>query len=247
MMDASERVVNYWTIRAHDFAVVRENELKDSISDRWMNEMKPFLQQEKGLSILDAGTGTGYFSILLARQGHFLTGIDLTEAMIREAGRLAQENGVSPEFLVMDVQNLSFEDASFDVVVTRNLTWTLPNPDKAYREWHRVLRPGGVLVNFDADYAQNVRDQNQKASAIDPSGVYGHFGITPELSAENARITLQMPAANETRPMWDLELAKEAGFTSFGTDLLAGRRILRERDLSDAPLFLVWAKKVSKK
>ena len=243
MNAVSDQVTRYWTRRAHDFAAVRENELKDEISQRWLAEMRPLLPREGALDILDAGTGTGYFSILLAAQGHRLTGVDLTPAMIEEARRLSAQNGVTADFRVMDVQALDLPDASFDAVVTRNLTWTLPAPEKAYAEWFRVLRPGGVLLNFDADYAENVRNENQKASAIDPSGVYGHFGITPELSAENARIALEMPAARASRPLWDLDLVRAAGFTAFGADLTAGTRILRERDLADAPLFLLWAKK----
>ena len=239
----SDRVTRYWTRRARDFAVVRENELRDGISARWMAEMEPLLPRGGGLEILDAGTGTGFFSILLEKRGHRATGVDLTPAMIDEARRLAGENGVAPRFQVMDVQSLAFEDGSFDAVVTRNLTWTLPDPGRAYAEWFRVLRPGGVLLNFDAAYAENVRNQNQRASAIDPSGAYGHFGITPELSEENARITLEMPAAGHDRPLWDLSLARAAGFAAFGADLRAGKRILRERDLDDAPLFLLWARK----
>ena len=42
-----------------------------------------------------------------------------------------------------------FSDGTFDVLVTRNLTWTLPDAGKkAYREWSRVLKEDGVLLNF---------------------------------------------------------------------------------------------------
>ena len=37
----------------------------------------------------------------------------------------------------------------FDVVVTRNLVWTLPNPEAAVKEWHRVLKPGGRIIISD--------------------------------------------------------------------------------------------------
>ena len=243
MRNLTDRVKDYWTARAHDFASVRKNELEDEISGRWLAEMEAYFPEGGSLDVLDAGTGTGYFSILLAKRGHRLTGIDLTSAMIDEAVRMAADNGVRPRFMIADAQAAPFESESFDVIVTRNLTWTLPDPPKAYREWFRLLRPGGVLLNFDADYARNVRNQNQKESYIQPTGVYGHVGITPELSRENAEITLSAPAGSALRPLWDLGLLQAAGFSSFGTDLAAGARILRERDLSDAPLFLVWAKK----
>ena len=162
--------------------------------------------------------------------------------MVRaEAEETAAREGVSARFLRMDAQATDFPDGHFDAVVTRNLTWTLPNPEKAYREWFRVLRPGGVLLNFDAAYAENVRNRNQRKSWVTEKDVYGHVGITPALSEENAEITLAMPASAHPRPAWDLELAAAAGFSSACADETAGARILGDRDLADAPLFLLSA------
>ncbi len=243
-MDELEKSVEaYWTVRAPDFNTVRLNELQDPICDRWLGEMDRYLPQGRPLRILDAGTGTGYFALLLARRGHSLTGIDLTEAMLLQAAENAARLGLEIDFRRLDAQETGLPAGSFDAVVTRNLTWTLPEPEKAYREWRRLLKEGGTLLNFDADYAQNVRGENQKASYISKEGVYGHVGVTPALAAENARITLAMPASRHRRPAWDLVLAEEAGFSSFGADESAGRRILQERDLADAPMFLLWAKK----
>ncbi len=243
MTELTNRIERYWTQRAHDFNTVRRNELRDGISDRWLCEMAAHLPAGKALDVLDAGTGTGYFAILLAKAGHRVTGIDLTPAMLAEAEQSAARAGVSVRFLRMDAQAAELPDASFDAVVTRNLTWTLPDPAQAYREWRRVLRPGGVLLNFDAAYADNVRNQNQKKSWVTEKDVYGHIGITPALSEENAEITLSVPASRHARPAWDVELAQAAGFSEVGVDPLAGARILREKDLSDAPLFLLSAVK----
>ena len=172
--------------------------------------------------------------------------IDLTEEMVVNSGRLIEQNGpyTNPvNAIQMDAEKLDFLDVIFDVVISRNLTWTLPDPEKAYRAWHRVLRPGGVLLNFDAAYAENVRNRNQRKSHVTDKDVYGHIGITPALSAENAEITLAVPASRHTRPAWDMELAKAAGFSAVAADEDAGKRILRERDLADAPLFLLSAVK----
>ena len=244
MTNLTNRVTRYWTQRAHDFNTVRVNELRDAeISRRWLDEMAARFPREKALDILDAGTGTGYFAILLAKAGHRLTGIDLTPAMLAEAEADARMAGAAVRFACMDAQATDFADESFDAVVTRNLTWTLPDPEKAYREWFRVLRPGGALLNFDADYAENVRNCNQRKSWVTEKDVYGHIGITPALSEENAAITLSMPAGAHPRPRWDLELIRAAGFSEAGADETAGRRILGARDLADAPLFLLWARK----
>ena len=243
-MDELEKNVEaYWTARASDFNTVRLNELRDPISGRWLEEMGRYLPEGKPLRILDAGTGTGYFAILLAGAGHVLMGIDLTAAMLAEAEENASRLGLAIDFRRLDAQDTALPSGSFDAVVTRNLTWTLPDPEKAYGEWFRLLKQGGVLLDFDADYAQNVRNKNQKASYISKEGVYGHIGVTPALAAENARITLAMPASRHSRPSWDLDLLEKAGFSRFGADESAGKRILRERDLPDAPLFLLWARK----
>ena len=89
-----------------------------------------------------------FFTILLAKQGHHVTGTDLTPDMIANSRILAKEEQVSCDFQVMDAEHLSFQDESFDVVISRNLTWTLPEAAQAYKEWTRVLKPGGLLLKF---------------------------------------------------------------------------------------------------
>lgn len=243
MASLSSRVENYWSKRAQDFNTVRRNELENEISNRWLEVFHHYLPANKTLNILDIGTGTGYFAILLSREGHSVTGIDLTEAMIEEARITAKDYHVSPTFIQMDAQSTSFNDNTFDVIVTRNLTWTLPDPQAAYKEWYRILKKGGLLLNFDANYADNVRDQRQKDSYISSSDIYGHCGITSDLQKENDDITLSMPCSIHHRPDWDIKLIKEIGFSEYSTDLNLGKKVLKDHDLTDAPLFLIKAQK----
>ena len=126
-MDELERSVEeYWTKRAVDFNTVRLNELQDPISGRWLAEIGRYLPEGRPLRILDVGTGTGYFAILLAQAGHELTGIDLTLAMLAEAEETTAKLGLAIDFRRMDAQATEFPDGSFDALVTRNLSWTLP-------------------------------------------------------------------------------------------------------------------------
>ena len=138
-----------------------------ALADRWLEEIRKYLPERKentldseengnkevGMSlkkphngklrILDVGCGTGFFTILLAKQGHQVTGTDLTPDMVANSRILAKEEQVNCNFEIMDAEHLSFADNSFDVVISRNLTWTLPEAAQAYKEWTRVLKPGG--------------------------------------------------------------------------------------------------------
>lgn len=236
-----QRVKNYWTARSHDFGTVRKNELESDMGKRWLEEIERHLPQGK-LDILDVGTGTGFFAILLARLGHRVTGIDLTPAMIAESRALAGSMGLDIDFRQMNAQELSFEEERFDVVISRNLTWTLPEPQKAYSQWYRVLKKGGVLLNYDADYAKNVRSESTQNCSVAPDSPYGHVGMTEKLREENDAITLALDIGKK-RPEWDAQVLRELGVRACSTDLHVGARVLGASDLVNAPMFGIFARK----
>lgn len=238
--DRKERIANYWTKRSESFLEQRRAELKNEISERWMKEIKSKLPKGEKLKILDVGCGAGFFSILLAKEGHQVTGIDLTSDMIANAKKLAKEENVEATFLVMDAEKPEFEDETFDLVISRNLTWTLPHAEEAYREWKRVLKPGGLLLNFDANYG--VED------CTDTSGLpknHAHKKIGQELNQECENLKKQIPINSYARPAWDLDTLGKIGFTKFEIDLGVSKRIYIEIDefYNPTPLFLLCARK----
>ena len=237
-----QRVKKYWTQRSHDFGTVRKNELENEMGQRWLHEIQRFLPEGRKLDILDVGTGTGFFAILLAEIGHRVEGIDLTPAMLEEARTLAKQRNLDITFREMDAQNLAYPDGTFDVVISRNLTWTLPDPESAYAEWFRVLKPGGVLLNFDAAYAAHVRSHSVQNCKVAPDSPYGHVGMTDALQQENDAITLSMDIG-QARPEWDGEVLTRVGFQSCQTDTQVGKRLLGELDLTTAPMFGIFARK----
>ena len=133
----------YWSRRVEKFSALRCREFESEKHRQWMRELERHLPAGRSLDILDVGTGTGFFALLLAEKGHRVTGIDLTPGMIREAGRLSAELGLPARFLVMDAELPELPARSFDAIVTRKLTWTLPSLGRAYTNWHRLLKPGG--------------------------------------------------------------------------------------------------------
>ena len=241
-MEMKQRVKDYWTQRSHDFGTVRKNELENEMGQRWLREIERFLPEGGSLDILDVGTGTGFFAVLLAQQGHRVEGIDLTPAMLEEARTLAKQRNLDITFREMDAQNLAYPDGTFDVVISRNLTWTLPDPERAYASWFRVLKPGGVLLNFDADYAAHVRSHSVQNRKVAPDSPYGHVGMTDALQQENDAITLSMDIG-QARPEWDGEVLTRVGFQSCQTDTQVGKRLLGELDLTTAPMFGIFARK----
>ena len=241
-MEIGQRVKDYWTQRSHDFGTVRKNELENEMGQRWLHEIERFLPEGRSLNILDVGTGTGFFAILLAEKGHRVEGIDLTPAMLEEARTLAKQRNLDITFREMDAQNLAYPDGTFDVVISRNLTWTLPDPERAYASWFRVLKPGGVLLNFDADYAAHVRSHSVQNRKVAPDSPYGHVGMTDALQQENDAITLSMDIG-QARPEWDGEVLTRVGFQSCQTDTQVGKRLLGELDLTTAPMFGIFARK----
>lgn len=97
--------------------------------------------------ILDLGCGTGSVSLLLAEHGHLPVGVDLSPRMIKIAKDKVARQGRHVPLLVGDAANPPSQIGdSFDVVLTRHLLWTLPDPHAALRQWTTLLRPGGRLI-----------------------------------------------------------------------------------------------------
>jgi ubiquinone/menaquinone biosynthesis C-methylase UbiE len=81
--------------------------------------------------------------------GYRVNAVDLSSRMVFEARSAALAKGLSIDFQQQDAEALSFDDHRFDVVVSRNLLWTLPDPQRALSDWRRVLKPGGRLLVSD--------------------------------------------------------------------------------------------------
>ena len=133
------KITDYWSQRAETFAAQRVREFESEKHDLWLREFQQYIPRDQRLQILDVGTGTGFFALLLAAAGQQVTGIDLTENMIEEAKKISGKMGIQADFYVMDAEAPQFAPGTFDIIVSRNLTWTLPHLDAAYRSWHDRL------------------------------------------------------------------------------------------------------------
>lgn len=130
-----ETIRSYWSGRVAAYAAVNADELDNAQAKVWDELIAEQLSWSHPLRILDVGCGPGFFSILMARRGHEVTGVDYSGAMMECARQNFKKYSVEARarFLKMDAQNLTFGNNAFDVVLSCNLTWNLEHPGRASR------------------------------------------------------------------------------------------------------------------
>jgi ubiquinone/menaquinone biosynthesis C-methylase UbiE len=97
---------------------------------------------------LEIGSGTGYFSLNLMQMGivERLTATDISPGMLERLSATAGELGLRVETAVTEAEALPFEDESFDIVFGHAVLHHIPDLDRAFAEFRRVLRPGGAIA-----------------------------------------------------------------------------------------------------
>ncbi|MCL6477343.1 MAG: class I SAM-dependent methyltransferase [Peptococcaceae bacterium] len=249
-MQIQQRIENYWQGRAFDYS---ENILKEMSSfkkDAWAALIDQYRPAGMPLKALDIGTGPGFFAMLLSGMGHRVTAIDCTENMLAEASHNTQTAGFRVEFYQMDSHRLDFSDENFDLIVCRNLTWTLRDPNQAYREWHRVLKPGGRLLIFDANWYLRLFDEEMDRLHREDLELARQRGIPdPHANAnkeESDNIARQLYLSRRRRPQWDAAALMEAGFGRLVIDTDISGRVWDENEkvlYRSTPMFMVAAEK----
>jgi ubiquinone/menaquinone biosynthesis C-methylase UbiE len=98
---------------------------------------------------LEIGSGTGYFSLNLVQLGIIgeLTATDISPGMLTQLAATATTLGLqNVTTVVTEAETLPFDDESFDLVLGHAVLHHIPDLDRAFAEFRRVLRPGGVIV-----------------------------------------------------------------------------------------------------
>jgi SAM-dependent methyltransferase len=99
----------------------------------------------KGAEILEYGCGDCSYVARLAEWGGRVTAIDISDEAVETARVIADQNGIDARFAVMNAEELTFADESFDLVIGRAILHHL-DLEKAYASIARVLRPGGTAI-----------------------------------------------------------------------------------------------------
>lgn len=234
--ELTAKILDYWAQRAPSFSHLRARELHSKRHVLWLEELQRYLPPAPA-KVLDIGCGSGFFTFLLAQVGYEVTGIDLSAAMIDEARRQAKREaekmrkaGGYARFEVMNAEAPAFPYHSFDAIVSRNLTWTLPHLAMVYQRWFHLIRPGGVLVNIDGDYTHETR-------RLPSLGAHAH--ISDALVDTYEQIKDDIASVHKPRPAWDVQLLQAAGFHDVSVDVTAWERLYPEHDefFNPTPIF----------
>ena len=245
--------IAYWTKRAPSYSKVNQKELQTRQHIVWGRALDMRIQthfsgrKREEIHVLDVGTGPGFFAIVLAELGYQVTAVDYTKAMLEQARINAGMSAERIGFYHMNAEKLSFADSSFDVVVSRNLTWNLPSPERAYAQWTRVLKPDGLLLNFDANWYRYLYDSQAQEGHLSDREKVCSSGAEDDTAGTDVAameaIARQTPLSRCLRPQWDLDILKRLGM-----DVTADTEIWKQVWTQDewinkasTPMFLIAA------
>ena len=194
--------------------------------------------------VLEIATGPGLLAKHVAPAARTMLAIDYSDGMVEHIKENMANRGLECKALQMDAQNLKFEDESFDAIVQRNVMWNLDEPEKAYAEIYRVLKPGGIFLIDDGNHYLSAHDEEYAEAAakrraefearmakedMTPGSHYRHnpenvdFKIIEEIAKEQ-------PMSYRRRPQWDLDQMIRLGFKDIHVEIfgkgLPGRYIV---------------------
>ncbi len=234
-------------------AVEREyllNEL-NTTGEAWNNLLQKKITPAPGNKVLDIGCGTGFLSLLFAQIGFQVTAIDISGAMIDEAKAIAKIYAVDEniDFIQMDVDELDFAEGQFDIIASRYAFWLFEKPEIVYKKCYRLLKRGGVLLNFDSDWLLPLRDEDCKKRFLkDEQELIQRFGEFEDFyhNAEVMAVFNSLPLSAKKRPDWDEKICLKIGFINVEQEAYQESNLrddffaLRYKEM---PVFLIKAEK----
>lgn len=259
-MDLRGEITAYWDGRSVTYSNGVKDELGDFHFKAWSDALARMLSDDErptdltGLRVLDLGCGPGFFEVVLSRLGCLVDAVDGSARMIDQARENTIKDGVPElvEFHHCDMSDLPFPAFSYDAVVSRNVTWLMRDPVAAYAEWNRVLKPGGKLLVFDANWYSYLVDEGldrkrledqEDASILEWSD---ESFATDEQERKCESMALRLPLTYEKRPGWDISTLPSLGFRNVKADERFSALVWNEGEQSfyaTSPLFSIEAVK----
>ncbi len=258
-MDPEQEKINaYWSEDSDNYDRIIQDELASFRAEAWMKRIREQTGGKAPLRALDCGCGPGFFTILLARAGHRVIGIDGAGGMLEKARKNAAEQGVRAEILEMDCHELSFAGDTFDLVISRNVAHALRDHCRVYAQWLRVLKPGGVLLIFDANWhlplavpELMLESMERERQCIERFGsdFSGNTVFDEERSKRSYTRERRHLLGDIRRPDWDVGLLQGLGFGEVNYDRDITGELWDEKEkliYGHTPMFMLRAVKPAK-
>lgn len=124
------------------------------------------LKEEKKLRILDAGCGEGYLCRILAKKKHRVFGIDFCPKLIKAAKDLERKKPLGIKYFVGNFWKMDFPSSFFDVILSHQTINEIKNPEKAFKEFFRILKRGGRIVCLFLHPCFDIKTENLKNTPL---------------------------------------------------------------------------------
>ena len=130
------------------------------------------------------------------------------------------------DFRVMNAEEMTFEDGSFDVIFSRWLTWLLPRPEKAYCEWLRVLSDDGIILIYDGNNSRHFYDKQaeeeykKQERQLTYKDKDGHL-LPPEFYEKLDENVKNIAMTYIVRPYWDRCI-----FNAYGAEVYIDEKVM---------------------
>lgn len=231
-----DRILDQFSRQAVPFATAPSIRNEDAL-----NRIVQIAEAGRDDTVLDVACGPGLLVCAFGRIVKHATGIDLTPAMLEQAAREQQQQGLKNiSWQLGDVNHLPYEDATFSIVASRFALHHLLDPLTVLREMRRVCKPGGrVVVADSAPVIGKAQAFNEMEVLRDPS----HVRAMPleELLALFEAANLPEPRLDRYRVQGELEGLLQRSFPNPGDDHRI--RELFEQSLADDALDMAVVRK----
>jgi tocopherol O-methyltransferase len=210
----------------HDGYYLTAKETKQQAQENLTRLLVEKARIKEGAKVLDVGCGVGGSSIWLAEHlGATTVGITISPVQVEIARKLAQERHVNSSFLIMDAENMQFDDA-FDVVWVLAAATHFSDQESFVRTATRFLRPGGKFVIFDwmlDEHVQNALDRYVRpvAERMLLSSIYPLNSYLEWFIDGGYRVTYAEDVTDHTVRTWDeaLSVIKEPAVLKLATKI----------------------------
>ncbi|WP_158969854.1 class I SAM-dependent methyltransferase [Chachezhania sediminis] len=211
--DLTDEIKDYWSRRSKTFDLSFGHYIPPGPeAEAWAQPMRDHLGPAPQ-RVLELACGTGEVTRLVHDLGHDVTGLDFSEDMMAVA-KAKHAGKPRLRFILANACQTMEPDASYDAILCRHLVWTLVEPEAAFTDWFRVLRPGGRLLIYDGDWARPASPLAAKLLAL-------WARLSPEPSADetaakaHADIMARLPFRGGLTVDRILPLLEQAGFEDF--------------------------------